>query len=378
MEQIIKVISSCIENGTLKKIVLSKPNDKSIAKNVSRLVMIRDEVMLQTEIQYTKGGAKHVNTHSSDAARYIADEFKTSYMQINIVDVGGIAEGKMSKTGKFTFLNKIKKADKTVDVSSQNREKDYILSPNKKYDFLVELGIQDQNGRIHDKKQSKFRQINKFLEIIKNTVKYLPSDKIVIWDLCCGKSYLSFAAYYYFNSILNVNTTIYGVDLKKDVIEYCSSVAEKLSFDKLIFLHGDINEVPLPKKPDMVMSLHACDVATDIVLNNAVKNNAPVILSTPCCQHELAEKITPNELSFITEYPILKQKLSALLTDSIRCRGLEACGYDVTCLEFIDPEETPKNIMIKAIKTTERSTEKISEYIALCEKYNSTPYFKEI
>ena len=127
MEQIIKVISSCIENGTLKKIVLSKPNDKSIAKNVSRLVMIRDEVMLQTEIQYTKGGAKHVNTHSSDAARYIADEFKTSYMQINIVDVGGIAEGKMSKSGKFTFLNKIKKADKTVDVSSQNREKDYIL-----------------------------------------------------------------------------------------------------------------------------------------------------------------------------------------------------------------------------------------------------------
>lgn len=378
MIRIIETVQRCIENGTLKKIVLSKPNDKNISKNVSKLVKIKDETMLQTEILFTFGGAKHINTPIVNAAEYIANEFEKKYGQINIVDIGGIAEGKISKNSKLVFLNKIKKTDDTVEILSQNREKDYILSPNTKYDFLVELGIQDINGRIHDKKQSKFRQINKFLEIISDTLKYLPDNNIVIWDLCCGKSYLSFATYYYFKFILNKNIRIYGVDLKQDVVDYCTSVAKKLSFGGLTFFHGDINEVQLPIDPHMVMSLHACDVATDIVLNNAVLKKAPVILSTPCCQHELASKIKTNELSFITDYPILKQKLSSLVTDAIRCQGLKACGYSVTCLEFIDPDETPKNTMIKAIRTSGKNDEEINKYFDICKTFNASPHFEKV
>ena len=378
MIRITETVAKCIENRTLKKIVLSKSENRAVDRAVAKLVKIKDETMLQIEVLYTAGGAKHINVPLVNAPEYITKEFENGYGQINIVDIGGIAEGKQSKSGKFAFLNKIKKSEMTVDILSQNREKEYILSPNTKYDFLVELGIQDISGRIHDKKQSKFRQINKFLEIIKDTLKYLPDDNIVIWDLCCGKSYLSFAAYYYFNAILGKNIRIYGVDLKKDVIEYCASVAKKLSFNGLVFYHGDINEVSLPNKPHMVMSLHACDIATDIVLNKAVLDKAPVILSTPCCQHELAGKINTDEMAFITNYPILKQKLSSLITDAIRCQGLKACGYSVTCLEFIDPEETPKNTMIKAIRASDGNQSDKEEYTELCEKFNATPYFKNV
>ena len=142
-------------------------------------------------------------------------------------------------------------------------------------------------------------------------------------------------------------------------------------------MHGDINEVTLSAKPHMVMSLHACDIATDIVLNKAVLTKAPVILSTPCCQHELAAKINKDELSFITDYPILKQKLSSLITDAVRCQGLKACGYTVTCLEFIDPEETPKNTMIKAIKTSDKNESEKDKYFKLCEQFNATPHFEK-
>lgn len=378
MKRITETVFKCIEGRTLKKIVLSKSSNKAVDRAVAKLVKIKDETMLQTEVLFTAGGAKHINIPLENAPEYIAKEFAANYGQINVVDIGGIAEGKIGKGGNIVFINKIKKAEGAVEVLSQNREKDYILSPNTKFDFLVELGIQDSSGRIHDKKQSKFRQINKFLEIIKDTLKYLPDDNIVIWDLCCGKSYLSFAAYYYFKNILGKNIKIYGVDLKKDVIEYCSSVAKRVSFDGLVFFHGDINEVALPAKPHMVMSLHACDIATDIVLNKAVIDKAPVILSTPCCQHELAGQIKTQNLSFITDYPILKQKLSSLMTDALRCQGLKACGYSVTCLEFIDPEETPKNTMIKAVKTSSGDQREKEEYIRLCEEYNATQHFKNV
>lgn len=378
MIRIAETVTKCIECKTLKKIVLSKHENRSIDRAVAKLVKIKGETMLQLEILFAAGGAKHINIPLENASSYIVKEFEKNYGQINIVDIGGIAEGKQSKTGKFVFLNKIKKTEGSVEVFSQNREKEYILSPNTKLDFLVELGIQDANGRIHDKRQSKFRQINKFLEIIKDTLKYLPDDDIVIWDLCCGKSYLSFAVYYYFSVMLGKNIKIYGVDLKKDVIEYCSSVADKLSFDGLVFFHGDINEVSLPAKPHMVMSLHACDIATDIVLNKAVLDQTPVILSTPCCQHELSGKIKADSLSFITDYPVLKQKLSSLITDALRCQGLKSCGYSITCLEFIDPEETPKNTMIKAIRTSSGSEGEKEKYLKLCEEYNATPHFKNV
>jgi hypothetical protein len=212
------------------------------------------------------------------------------------------------------------------------------------------LEISDKNGRIHEKKQAKFRQINRFLEHIRDVLKYLPEGDIRICDLCCGKSYLSFAVYHYFANVLGRKVNMTGVDLKRDVIEYCSDVAKKLGFDGLEFVWGDINKYETDKLPDLVISLHACDIATDIVLEKAAEWGTPVILSTPCCHHELNHKLNCPELSFIAKYSMLRQKLCDAATDAMRLKRLEAFGYTTDALELIDPEDTPKNIMLRAIK----------------------------
>lgn len=289
------------------------------------------------------------------------------------------AEVMKSKSGSVRVV--YKKAERESLAGENNLKKNYILSPEQRYDFLVLLGIQDENGRIHDKKQSKFRQINKFLEIISDVVPALPEDKVCIWDLCCGKSYLSFAAYYYFTFILRRETTLYGADLKADVISYCKDVADKLGWDGMKFVCGDISSLDFSSSPDMVLSLHACDIATDIVLAKAVKAGAKVILSSSCCQHELSGQLDCPELSYITDEPILKQRLSAIITDALRCKLLYACGYKVTTLEFIDPEETPKNLMIRAQRAKlpyALRKKALDEYDELCVKLSISPTMRAL
>ena len=195
-------------------------------------------------------------------------------------------------------------------------------------------------------------------------------DRLCVCDLCCGKSYLTFAIFWYFTEILNKKVEMYGVDLKKDVIEYCSSVAEKLGYKGLHFECGDVSNFTPPDMPDLVVSLHACDVATDYVLAGAIKNRAKVILSTPCCQHEIQNQLKCNALSLITEYSLLKQKLAVAATDALRAKMLEIHGYKVTVCELIDPEETPKNVLIRAVKR-ERPIQGITVK-KLIDEYNST------
>jgi hypothetical protein len=238
------------------------------------------------------------------------------------------------------------RADNVTDTN--NKEKKHILSGNEP--FLMLLGVSDSNGRVYDKKQAKFRQINRFLEIIRDVEDKLPTDSIRICDLCCGKSYLSFAVYHYFANVKKYNVSMTGIDLKPDVIEYCSDTAKKLGFDGLEFICGDINDYTTDNIPQLVISLHACDIATDIVLCKAAEWQTDVILSTPCCHHELNHNISSPALSFITDYSMLRQKLCDAATDALRLCRLEAEGYTTSAIELIDPEETPKNIMLRAIR----------------------------
>lgn len=213
----------------------------------------------------------------------------------------------------------------------------------------------------------------------------LPTDRpIVIYDLCCGKSYLTFAVYYYFAVIKGIETEMFGVDLKKDVIDYCAEVADRQGFDGLSFVCANINEYRPPKKPDMVISLHACDIATDFVLSNAVRWNTEIILSTPCCHHEMAEQLKRSQdddlrgrLDFIIRHPFIKQKLCDILTDSLRIKRLEACGYSVSALELIDPDETPKNLMIRAVMnrriTDDQKRKSLEEYREICRSLGVDP-----
>ena len=219
---------------------------------------------------------------------------------------------------------------------------------------------------MHDKRQGKFRQINRFLENLSDIYPLFPAEKkLTVYDLCCGKSYLSFAVYYYLTAIKGREVELIGIDLKGDVIEWCERTKSALGFDGMHFFCDDIRNTPKDKSVDMVISLHACDVATDIVLENAVRLGAPIILSTPCCHRYLSERINSVPLRFVTKYPHLKNKICDALTDALRAAKLEACGYSVTVLELTDPENTPKNTLIRAIKKESQKDSaniKFSEY----------------
>ncbi len=349
-----ELISLSATRGLLKKAVFSKPDDETLRRTVITLRRIGGRVMAQAESLLCDNKAIHENIEVSDVARLSA--LTESFGQINLITTAGDCELRRSKSGNHTLLGgenlfRAMQAEDapTATVSDNNRQKQYILGGNEP--FLRLLGVSDENGRVYDKKQSKFRQINRFLELIRDCLSHLPREGALrICDLCCGKSYLSFAAYHYFANVLKREVVMTGVDLKPDVIQYCNSVAKKLRFDGLEFLCGDIAKYRAEGHVHLVISLHACDTATDLVLAKAVEWNADVILSTPCCHHELNHKLNCRALSFVAEHSMLRQKLCDAATDALRLKLLESKGYSVSALELIDPEETPKNIMLRALR----------------------------
>ena len=351
----------------LKKAVLSKPADKTLLRSVLTLRAIGGKAALQAELFHKDNKVTHKNfvLESTDAdALY---EFSCNYSQINLICEGAECEYRCSSSGKTVVLGdkKVRALIGSADLSAvgaeiedNNRKKQYILDGSEP--FLYELGVADANGRVYDKKQSKFRQINRFLEIIRDAEDKLPSDEIRICDLCCGKSYLSFAAYHYFANVRKIKVSMSGVDLKPDVVEHCNKTAKALGFDGLEFICMDINDYSPEVLPSLVISLHACDIATDIVLMKAAEWRTDVILSTPCCHHELNHSINCEALSFITEHSMLRQKLCDAATDALRLCRLESQGYATSTVELIDPNETPKNVMLRAFrkkKFNENSTE---------------------
>ena len=350
------LIALAAERGALRKIVFSKPISSEVKKVSGRLVDMRGRVSLALEYSLPGDTVSQKNLPISAMAEELT-RLLSEYAQTNLITSVSDAEYKLSKRGEEVYLgaDKLKKrladfdGNIEVRIESIDKEKNYILSGQEK--FLFALGISDKNGRIHDKKQGKFRQINRFLEHIEAVYGELSrNDELLVYDLCCGKSYLSFAVYYYLTEIKGRKTKLLGIDLKRDVIDYCARIARECGFSGMQFVYDDVKNTPKDITPDMVISLHACDIATDVVINTAAELGARVILSTPCCHRYLNGKVTAEELSFVTRYPHLSNKLCEALTDSLRAGRLRAAGYSVTVCELTDPENTPKNTLIRAIK----------------------------
>lgn len=345
-----------VNRGVMKKIIFSRPKSSEISKVSGRLCDHRGRRMLSLEYSLPGNTVSQKNLFG-DGQMAELDKLIGEYGQVNLITTLGDAEWKTSKSGKEALLGGDKllrklTADKSnfeVAIEALDKEKNYILKGDE--EFLKRLGISSADGRVHDKKRGKFRQINRFLEHIEDVYPELKSEgEIVIYDLCCGKSYLSFAVYYYLTAIKKRQVKMLGIDLKRDVILWCEGLARDLGFLGMTFIVDDVTKTPTDTTPDMVISLHACDIATDIVINTAIRLSARVILSTPCCHRYLNDKIKASELSFVTDYPHLRNKLCEAITDAIRAERLKCAGYSVSVMELTDPDDTPKNTLIRAIK----------------------------
>lgn len=363
------LISKSASKRFIKKVVFSKCTDSTVRRAVGTLFSKGENILLQIEFLKSDGKAIHKNVEASDVDAISA--YAAEFLQINLIGDGAEAEYKRSKSGKETIIGEKKLASaledygKKIEIKAHNRAKAYTFDGSEP--FMHELGIADDTGRVLDKKQAKFRQINRFVEHIADVYKHLPSDGIInVLDLCCGKSYLSFAVYHYLTVTMKREVNMVGIDLKKDVIEFCDRTASNLGYSGLHFHACNINDYPYASPVHLVVSLHACDIATDIVLNKAIELGAKVILSTPCCQKELLHNLSTEEFSFVTKYPILKKKLCDALTDALRLERLSAYGYDVTALEFTDPDDTPKNILLRAIKHSDGTDKAKEDFARLC------------
>ena len=321
-----------------------------------RPVEVKGEILYQASVPE---GAKmlHRNYRREELVDFLKESLDGTYSQLQVQ--GRQADGGVlvSKKGKHTVKIKPHEVKENAKILSHNRVKQYILPQGKPVPFLVDLGVMTREGRVREAAYDKYRQINRFLEFIQDVLPKLPKDReITIVDFGCGKSYLTFAMYYFFRELKGYQVKIIGLDLKEDVIRRCSRLAEEYGYDNLQFLQGDIAGYEGLEKADMMVTLHACDTATDFALAKAVQWDAKVILSVPCCQHELNGKIRNDLLAPVLKYGILKERMSALITDGIRANLLESAGYSVQILEFIDMEHTPKNLLIRAVKTGKKQS----------------------
>ena len=358
MEEL-KILLQKILNKDLQQIILSNSRHPEQTQKVKiRPVLIREELLFQ-ETAYRGTQAFHENFTAEQLTDRICTALQEQFRQGEFSAKTLQATALVSKKGKLTL--KVKNSGKAprtaaseeeeLQALAHNRTKHYILEEGKPVDFLVGLGVQTPDGRVTRARFDKFRQINRYLEFIEDVIDELPKDRTIrIIDFGCGKSYLTFAMYYYLHELQHRDIQVTGLDLKTDVIRHCNELAEKLGYDRLKFERGDISTYEGTDVADMVVTLHACDLATDYALDKAVKWGARVILAVPCCQHELNRQIKCDPLKPVLKYGIIKERMAALLTDALRANLLEQQGYETQILEFIDMEHTPKNLLIRAVK----------------------------
>ena len=354
--EIISELLSHIKNNNLAKITFSNIRNKELEldKVIAKPVNIKNNINIQFEYRY-KRIIKHENiiTANADKIKIMLEELFSLAKDISVITSDEIINIKISKKFKVS-INK-KKTEKKDISFEHNTSKEYFLDEKQKYDFLIELGIQNKEGKILKARFNKFRQINKYLEFIKHATTQLDTkNQITILDFGSGKSYLTFSTYYYLTEILKLNVKIIGIDLKKEVIEYCNNISKKLNFNNLEFVYGDVIDYENKNKIDMVISLHACNTATDIALLKSLGWNAKIFFAVPCCQKELNNQLDSTFIPFMLKHGIIKEKFSTLLTDSIRSEVLEVFGYKSDIVEFISEENTPKNQLIRAYKTTDK------------------------
>lgn len=352
-------------NESLERILMSNPTDSGkISRSRIRPLLMKGRLVFQAEEQAGKQ-AFHRNLDRDEAADYVTGLLDGSFRQAEIASGLGNALILVSRKGKVTVKvkqnprparilsagNPASREPERAALLSHNRKKHYILEEGIPVPFLVDLGVMTKEGRVVNSRYDKYRQINRFLEFIEDILPNLDQDReSTIIDFGCGKSYLTFAMYYYLKELKGYPVRIVGLDLKEDVIEHCSRLGRQYGYEGLSFCHGDIASFEGVEKVDMVVTLHACDLATDYALEKAVNWGARVILSVPCCQHELNGQMENSLLRPVLQYGLIKERMAALYTDAIRAQVLEYRGYRTQILEFIDMEHTPKNILIRAVR----------------------------
>ena len=393
MSDLQSLFTDCL-NETLIRVILSNPSSKDGVIKICARPMLKNKSLLFQIEEYTKTQVFHKNLTAGDAGSYLTGKLSSdtssqtaSFKNALVETQSFTANVLVSKKGTITIKKKMNASAKQPKISlSHNRKKKYILEEGIPVPFLIDLGVMTQNGNIVNAHYDKFRQINRFLEYIEDILPSLPTGReLRILDFGCGKSYLTFAIYYYLKVLKGYPVRITGFDLKEDVIRHCNELAVKYGYDKLEFLCGDIAYYDGCSQVDMVVTLHACDTATDYALAKAVGWGAKVILSVPCCQHELNKQMKNDLLSPVLHYGILKERMAALMTDGLRAQILEANGYRTQILEFIDMAHTPKNLLIRAVYNGHCADNKaqINELLAtfdinptlyrlLCKKDNTT------
>lgn len=333
----------------------SKKTTPAFQKIIFKPFVKNEIYYIQFEYVYEKK-VIHENLEIDEAFNRINELLLNDFKQMMFYDINKDYQVLISKKGKIKIIES--KATRKLDSLDHNYQKKYLIAEGQPCDFLIELGIMDSLGKVKPSKYNKFRQINRFLELVEDVVNSFDYNETVkIVDFGCGKSYLTFALYYYLVKMKTYEVDIIGLDLKQDVIDFCNTVVTKLDYKGLVFKHGDIKEFEMKNSVDLIITLHACDTATDAALIKGIKWNVKNILSVPCCQHEYFNQIAQDNLNPLLKHGILKERISALVTDSLRGLYLEAFGYEVGIMEFIDMEHTPKNILIKANKKNEFNKE---------------------
>lgn len=377
MHTVEEVIHKIIDEDGLIQAVLSnvrKKDEQGYNKVTIRPILLKDTLLYQFEYHHKKK-VVHENIKQEDTANKMYELLKNEFRQGQLYGTDHDYQILISKKFKPKIMKK--PASKKMKTLTHNRKKKYIIEENVPCPFLTRLGVMNKDGKVISSKYDKFRQINRFLEMIRDVVSNMDHKKeIRIIDFGCGKSYLTFAMYYYLVDMLGYSVDIIGLDLKEEVIKDCNQIAKDLEYDHLRFQMGDIAEFEGVTNVDMVVTLHACDTATDAALAKAVNWNAKVILSVPCCQHELFDQVENETMSPMLKHGIIKERLSALATDSIRANILEIMGYSTQILEFIDTEHTPKNLLIRAVKSGDKNEKVIDEYLRFKEFLGVNPYLE--
>lgn len=367
MEKLRDVLKVCLDSCFVHMII-SNPRKAESASKIDVRPFENHGNRLFQFAEYRNNQVFHRNLSKSEAMAYTLEIMEHTYRQMEVCTTDRMYFVRISKKGKVTVKSRMQQSIKKIELN-HNRKKKYILPEDEPIPFLIELGVQTPEGKIKDKKFKKFRQINRFLEFVQDILPELPNDRtITIVDFGCGKSYLTFAMYYFLKVQRGYSVNMIGLDLKADVICHCNELAEKFGYSELTFRQGDIASYEGEEQVDLVVSLHACDTATDFALDKAVSWKSKVILSVPCCQHEVNGQIRSERWQPLLKYGILKERMSALVTDAIRANLLEQCGYDVQILEFIELEHTSKNLLIRAVRSGKQKGDR--KYEAMCRELN--------
>lgn len=375
MEALEDVIKEILKEDIVKIVISNKVN-KDVTYNKINITLKEKNNNEYYQIEkFTDKQVFHENIDKSQLESKLKESIENKYKQVSAWSETTTFDLKISKKGKIHLSKRNSDNVKMVN-KSHNKEKNYILKEGMIIEPLIDLGVFTKEGKVVKSKYDKYKQINRFVEIIDDEIKKNDYKELTILDFGCGKSYLTFVLYYYFVKIKNIKVKMIGLDLKKDVIKKCNDIAKSYNYENLHFELGDINGFKYNNKVDMVITLHACDTATDYALYNAIKWNSKMIFSVPCCQHEFNKDMKSEDLSILTRYGIIQERVAALMTDAVRGNLLEAVGYKTQLLEFIDIAHSPKNILIRASKgkvSKEKREKAIEEVNNLIKEFNFNP-----